>query len=159
MSAELTSRMQGTVSIQKLVIGFIAGFLAVLIFHQPVLSLLTAAGFAEAATYSMQATAPFGVPQVLSYSFWGGVWGIVFALVEHRFPRGTAYWVVAFLFGAIFPTLVAWFVVAPLKGQPVAAGWAIPGMMTGLIINGAWGIGTALLLVLGNNLGRNARSS
>ena len=159
MSAELTTRMQSAVSVQKLVIGFIAGFLAVLIFHQPVLSLLTAAGFAEAATYSMQATAPFGVPQVLSYSFWGGVWGMVFALVEQRFPRGAAYWVVAFLFGAIFPTLVAWFVVAPLKGQPVAAGGAIPGMLTGLIINGAWGIGTALFLVLGNNLGRNARSS
>ncbi|MNC88277.1 hypothetical protein D3C83_40770 [compost metagenome] len=63
------------------------------------------------------------------------------------------------MFGAIFPTLVAWFVVAPLKGQPVAAGGAIPGMLTGLIINGAWGIGTALFLVLGNNLGRNARSS
>ena len=50
MSAELTTRMQSAVSVQKLVIGFIAGFLAVLIFHQPVLSFLTSVGFAKAAT-------------------------------------------------------------------------------------------------------------
>jgi hypothetical protein len=159
MSAELTTRMQGTVSVQKLVIGFIAGFLAVLIFHQPALALLTALGISKAATYSMQATAPFGVPQVLSLSFWGGVWGIVFALVEGRFPRGAVYWIVAFLFGAIFPTLVAWFVAAPLKGQPMAGGWDAYRMMTGLIINGAWGVGTALFLALGIGMTRNARSS
>jgi hypothetical protein len=159
MSAELTTRMQSTVSVQKLVIGFIAGFLAVLIFHQPVLSFSTAVGFSKAATYSMQATAPFGVPQVLSLSFWGGVWGIVFALVEGRFPRGAAYWIVAFLFGAIFPTLVAWFVAAPLKGQPMAGSWDAYRMMTGLIINGAWSVGTALFLALGIGMTRNARSS
>jgi hypothetical protein len=48
--------------------------------------------------------------------------------------------------GAIGPTLVAWFIVAPLKGQPAAAGWELPRMITGLIINGAWGLGTALLI-------------
>lgn len=159
MSAELTTRMQSAVSVQKLVIGFIAGFLAVLIFHQPVLSFLTSVGFAKAATYSMHATAPLGVPQVLSLSFWGGLWGIVFALVEGRFPRGAAYWIVAFLFGAIFPTLVAWFVAAPLKGQPMAGGWEVHRMMTGLIINGAWGVGTALFLALGLRMTMSARSS
>lgn len=159
MSAELTTKRQGTVSVKKVVIGFIAGFLAVLVFHQPVLFFLTSSGFAKAATYSMQATAPFGVPQALSLSFWGGMWGIVFALVEGRFPRGGAYWIVAFLFGAIFPTLVAWFVVAPLTGQPVAGGWDIYRMMTGLIINGAWGLGTGLFLALGSGMMRNTRSS
>jgi len=159
MSAELTTKMQGTFSVQKLVIGFIAGFLAVLVFHQPVLYFLTSIGFAQAATYSMQATAPFGVPQVISLSFWGGIWGIAFALVEGRFPRGAAYWVLAFLFGAILPTLVAWFVAAPLKGQPVAGGWDIYRMMTGLIINGAWGLGTALFFALGISMTRHTRST
>jgi hypothetical protein len=159
MSAELTTKMQGTASVHKIVIGFIAGFLAVLVFHQPVLYFLTSIGFAEAATYSMQATAPFGVPQVLSLSFWGGLWGIVFALVEGRIPRGTIHWIYAFLFGAVFPTLVAWFVVAPLKGQPMAGGWQPPPMMTGLIINGAWGLGTALFLALGYSMTRNTNRS
>jgi hypothetical protein len=96
----------------------------------------------------MAATAPFGIPQVISLAFWGGVWGMLFAMVENRFPRGALYWLSAFLFGAVFPTLVAWFVVAPLKGLALAGGWQMNRMMTGLLINGAWGIGTALLLVL-----------
>ena len=136
-------------SAYKLVIGFAAGFIAVLLFHQPALALLTQMGFAKATTYSFNATAPLGVPQVISISFWGGVWGMIFAILEYRFPRDARYWLYAFMFGAIFPTLVAWFVVAPLKGLPPAGGWQMTRMVTGFVINGAWGLGTALLLVLG----------
>ena len=139
---------------RKLIVGFVAGFIAVLLFHQPALVLLTQWGIAKAATYSLSATAPFGVPQVVSLSFWGGVWGVVFALVEHRIPRGKRYWVYAFLFGAILPTLVAWFVVAPIKGLPMAGGWQASRMLTGFVINGAWGVGNALLLVLGSGRSR-----
>lgn len=131
---------------------FVAGFLAVLAFHQPMLALLNSIGFVEAGTYSMQGTRPFGVPQVLSLAFWGGAWGILFALAERRFPHGAGYWVASFLFGAILPTLVAWFIVAALKGQPLAAGGDGHRMIMGLLINGAWGIGTALLLLLGMRL-------
>ena len=87
-------------------------------------------------------------PQVISLAFWGGVSGLLFAAIEHRFPRGAAYWIYAFLFGAIFPTLVAWFVVAPIKGLPVAGGWEVNRMLTGVLINGAWGLGTGLLMRL-----------
>lgn len=149
MPAELTTRAPHSVSIHKIVIGFIAGFLAVLLFHQPVLALLVALGVSKATVYSMQATAPFGVPQLLSIAFWGGVWGVLFALIESYLPRGVAYWLCAFLFGAILATLVAWFVVAPLKGQPVAGGWQAARMLTGFTINGAWGLGTALLFGAG----------
>ena len=133
----------------RLLFGFVAGFIAVLLFHQPALAVLNQIGIAQANVYSFKATAPLGVPQVISLAFWGGVWGIVLAAVEGRFPRGARYWVYAFLFGAIFPTLVAWFVVAPLKGLPMAGGWQPNRMITGLVINGAWGLGTALLLRLG----------
>ena len=143
----------------KLVIGFGAGFLAVLVFHQPMLALLTAIGLAKASVYAMDPSAPFGVPRVISLAFWGGIWGIVFALVEWRIPRGARYWVYAFVFGAIFPTLVAWFVVAPLKAQPVAGGWQASRMLTGLLINGAWGLGTALFLALGMKMTRGSRAA
>src|SRR5687768_29560 len=126
---------------RKLIFGFLAGAGAVLLFHQPVLAVLTHIGFAKAATYSLTATAPLGVPQVISLSFWGGVWGVIYAAIEHRFPRGGRYWLCAFAFGAVLPTLVAWFVVAPLKGLPLAAGWQAKRMITGLVINGAWGLG------------------
>ena len=132
----------------KFVIGFVAGFIATLLFHQPALATLAAVGFIKAGVYSMQATQPFGVPAVMSLSFWGGVWGLLFVALEKRFPQGAAYWLSALAFGALGPTLVAWFVVAPIKGLPLAGGWELPRMITGLVINGAWGVGTALLFVL-----------
>ena len=102
----------------------------------------------------MTSTALLGVPQVISLAFWGGVWGIVFALIEGHFPRGAAYWICALVFGAIFPTLCAWFLVAPMKGQAMAAGWDLSRMIVGPIVNGAWGLGTALLLNLGYRVWR-----
>ena len=75
------------------------------------------------------------------------MWGIVFVLVEpwlSRSPGG--YWVGSIIFGAIFPTLVAWFVVLPLKGLPVGNGFHFPGILVGPIVNGVWGLGTALFL-------------
>ncbi len=44
------------------------------------------------------------------------------------------------------PNVVAWFVVAPLKNQPLAGGFQPAAMVTGLLVNAAWGVGTALLL-------------
>jgi hypothetical protein len=137
---------------RRLALGFIAGFIAVLVFHQPALAFLNHIGFTHAGTYSFEATAPFGVPQVISLAFWGGVWGIAFAAAERRFPRGDRYWLYGFAFGAILPTAVAWFVVAPMKGLPLAGGWEAHRMITGFLINGAWGIGTALLLALAYRL-------
>jgi hypothetical protein len=121
---------------------FAAGGLAVPLFHQPMLALMKAIGFIDRAPYAMDPTEPFGVPQLLSLSFWGGVWGLILLLVLRRMT-GPKYWIVAAVFGAIAPTLVAGFVVAPLKGQ--AAGGNVKMAITGFAVNAAWGIGTALL--------------
>lgn len=130
---------------RKYVFGFVAGFLATLLFHQPALAALTELGLAKASVYSMLATKPLGVPVVLSISFFGGVWGMVFAALEGKFPKGAGYWLSALVFGSLALTLVAWFVVAPLKGLPMAGGWQLPRMLTGLVVNGVWGLGTALI--------------
>jgi hypothetical protein len=130
----------------RLALGFVGGFLSTLVFHQLSLLFLASIGFVRANVYVMNPVPPFGVPQVISLAFWGGLWGIVFALAEGSFPVGPGYWISAFVFGAVAPTLVAWFVVAGLKGQPIAAGWQPFRMLTGLIINGAWGVGTGLFL-------------
>jgi hypothetical protein len=124
---------------------FLAGFLATLFFHQPTLFLLKLAGFTDRAPYPMQAVPPFGVPAVISLSFWGGVWGILLWLVLRRRKEST-YWTMALLFGAIAPTLVAGLVVAPLKHQPTPRGWQM--IVLGLIVNAAWGLGTAFFLRL-----------
>ena len=130
----------------RYVIAFFSGFTAVLLFHQGVLSILHAVGFTPVAPFPMQPTKPFGLPQIWSLAFWGGVWGLVLAGVDRRFPRGAGYWVAACIFGAIFPSLVAWLVVFPMKGLRAGGGWHASGLATGLMINGGWGVGTALLL-------------
>lgn len=129
-----------------LLLGFLAGALSVLIFHQGMLALLHVLGLTPGAPYSMEPTRPLGVPQVLSLAFWGGLWGIVLAFLLARSRAGRSYWIAALAFGAILPTLVAWFVVAPLKEQPLAAGGQPSAMLTGVLVNAAWGLGAALLL-------------
>jgi hypothetical protein len=130
----------------RILFGFIAGFLATLIFHQVVVALLWWAGVAPFGPFSMAATQPFGVPAVISLAFWGGVWGILFGLIDNGFPRGSGYWLTAFLFGAILPTLVALLVVLPLKGRPMGGGWQPALLVTAFLSNGAWGVGTGLIL-------------
>ena len=140
--------------------GFIAGFLATLIFHQLMLAFLRGIGVAPAPflPYSWTATEPFGIPAVLSLSFWGGIWGVVFVLIHGTFPRGSAYWVTAFIFGAIFPSLVALLVVLPLKGLPVGGSRHASLFVTALLVNGAWGVGTGVYLKRHRNRLKNLAS-
>jgi hypothetical protein len=148
MNASVAGRYtSNTTTARWLVTGFIAGALAVLIFHQGAFAMLHSMGITPRAPYAMQATPPFGIPQVWSLAFWGGVWGVILALALHRLD-GPALVFAAIVFGAILPTLVAWFVVAPLKGQPMAGGFKAAAMATGLIVNAAWGLGTGVILLL-----------
>lgn len=130
-----------------LVIGALSGAISVLLFHQGMAALLHALGLAAAAPYSMQPTHPLGVPALWSIVFWGGVWGAILAATLSRLD-GARLLLAALLFGAVFPTLVAWLVVAPLKGQALAAGFVPAHMAVGLLLNGAWGLGTGIGLAL-----------
>lgn len=132
----------------RLFFGFIAGFLATLIFHQLCLYVLWAMDYAPFAPFVMAPTEPFGVPVLFSLAFWGGIWGILYAMIDQRFPARCGYWLTAFLFGAIFPSLVALLVVLPLKGKAMGGGWHAPLLVTAFLINGAWGVGTGLFLKL-----------
>ncbi len=126
---------------------FLAGFAATLIFHQGLVALLHGAGYIPRVPHSFAPTAPFGVPQVLSLAFWGGLWGIPLWMAVRR-KNGVNHWLMALAFGAVLPSLVAWFVVAPLKGLPLAAGWKPSALLLGLLLNGAWGLGVAILMKL-----------
>jgi hypothetical protein len=127
-----------------LLLGFIAGFGATLTFHQILIALLAATGIVQTGPYSLQGVPPLGVPQVISLAFWGGLWGCMWALIADRISRSLPGWVAGLAFGALVPTLVGWFVVAPIKGQPIAAGWDPARMWVAPVVNGAWGLGTAL---------------
>jgi hypothetical protein len=127
---------------------FFAGFLSTLIFHQGMLAILHAAGKTPRAPFAMDPTKPFHVPAVISLAFWGGVWGILLWLVIRGSQGSWLYWALALVLGAIAPSIVALFVVFPLKGQPVAGGWRPDILLGALLLNGAWGIGVALFLRL-----------
>jgi hypothetical protein len=144
-SASVTASAVGT----RYLLGFVAAFFAVLIFHQIGLGILHLVGMTPAIPWAFKGVPPWGVPQVISLAFWGGVWGFIFVLAETwmaRFPGG--YWVGAIVFGAIFPTVVSWLVVAPLKGLPLGYGFHFPGIFIGPIVNGLWGLGTGIFLGL-----------
>ncbi len=128
--------------------GFFAGFVGVLVFHQAAILLLHLAGVIPSMPWRLDPVPPMGVPAVISAAFWGGLWGIVLALLLPRARSGPVYWLVAILFGALAPTLVAWFVVQPLKGLPVGGGFQWPRLLIGPFVNGAWGLGVAVVLAL-----------
>ena len=138
---------------RQMLIGFIAGVLAVPLFHQGMLVLFRVVGWSKRPVYQMTPTEPLGVPAIFSMSFWGGVWGILLALVLSRFS-GWSYWVIALLFGAFALSVVAWFVVMPLKGMGIAGGGGRPLIVGTLLVNGAWGVGAALLIKLFEQLRR-----
>jgi hypothetical protein len=136
-------RSHGAAVPVRLARAFVAGALAVPVFHQVLLWILHAAGIVPIAPFSLAPTKPLGVPTLLSISFWGGVWGIVFALLLPRWFRGAAFWIASAVAGGIALTLVFMVVVWPLKvgGFPPNA----PGLFAiGFLLNAAWGIGWAL---------------
>jgi len=128
----------------RALLGFIAAVLSVLTFHQGVVELYHLAGMAPAA-WSMHPVPPYSVPLLVDLCFWGGLYGVVFGLLApHLRPQ---LWLWGILLGCI-AAAVGWFIVAPIKGLPLAAGWAPAAMFRSLAINGAWGLGVGLILPL-----------
>lgn len=139
---------------RTILVGFFAGLVAVLVFHQGtawLLHMLTVKAGIGADVFgrvpfpfNMAPTRPLGVPQVLSLAFWGGVWGILLAVILRaaRLPD----LLFGFLFGALLVTLVAFTLVASLKGLPQFAGYNKQIWWRAMLLNGAWGWGAALIL-------------
>jgi hypothetical protein len=127
------------------VVGFIAGALSVLIFHQFGFWIANEFGYARAPLYSLRPLPPWGVPTIVSLAFWGGLWGIGAACLVPRLPsplNGVLGWV---LFGAIIVTLVNWFIVLPIKGLPMGGGFRMPGVIVVPLVYALWGFGMWLI--------------
>ncbi len=120
---------------------FIAGCISTLVFHQGVIALLYVLGAFPRAPFSTAPTQPFGVPQVISLAFFGGLWGVALWPLIRR-ADGVQHWLRALILGAVAPTAVAFLVVFPLKGLAVDPKLIVGG----LIVNGVWGLGLALIM-------------
>ena len=90
-------------ALQLVLLGFIAGAIGVLVFHQLFLLVMHALGLVPFAPYPVDPTPPFGVPKVLSLAFWGGVWGIVLVWFMGRVRGADRLWV-AIVFGGVLPS-------------------------------------------------------
>ncbi|MBL6456212.1 hypothetical protein JMJ55_12835 [Belnapia sp. T6] len=130
--------------IPRALLGFLAAVLAVLTFHQGMWGILHLLGMMPRPPYPMNPVPPLGVPLLVNLCFWGGLYGLVYGLVLPRLPRAPG-WLLGLGLG-LLAALVGWFVVAPLKGQPIAAGWVPARMLLSVLINGAWGIGVGIIL-------------
>ena len=124
---------QNSINLRTIVLAFFAAAIAVAVPMNVIILLL------GRPAYVMTPTAPFGVPQFISAMFFGGLWGIVFTVIAARFNTGRLKFGIDWLLmGAILATGVLWFVVFPLKGRPVAGGFAMPGLIIGPLLHAAW---------------------
>jgi hypothetical protein len=76
-----------------LVLGFLTGALSHLIFQGGFGTILYAAHLIPALPWSLTPVPPLGVPRSLSYAFWAGLWGLVYALLEPRLTAHFGWWV------------------------------------------------------------------
>jgi hypothetical protein len=128
----------------RLFLGFLAGFLAHLIFQGAFGSILYAAHLLPALPFSLAPVPPLGVPKTLSLGFWAGLWGLTYVLLEPRLTARFGWWLGGLVFG-LFPLAVHWFVALPLKGLGIGGGFHPAMVPIEVGFHLAFGIGTAIL--------------
>ena len=127
--------------------GAIAGAVSVLVFQQGALALLYAFGLTGRAPYSLAWAPSWNIASLWPFVFWGAVWGALLAATLARLD-GARLVLAALAFGAVLPTLMAFVLVAPLKGQPTVTGVIPLAVLAAALVNGAWGLGTGLGLAI-----------
>ena len=135
-------------SIKHLVMGFVAGALAVLVFHQGMILVLHLSGYIPNFPWSLRAVGPLSVPALVNSMFWGGLWGVAYAAIGSRIPvnpdiaRGA-------VFGLLGPWLLGNGILVPLfKGGTFLWGLNPQNMWRGALIGLVFGIGVAVFMRL-----------
>ena len=126
-------------------LGFSAGAISALVFHQGLAAVFDLIGVGSLAAFRLSPTWPFGIPAIVSLSFWGAMYGAAFALAAPRFRH--PLWRMGLGMGLI-AGLVTLFVVLPLKGFPIAHGGAVWPIARTLLLTLSWGIGMGTILSL-----------
>ena len=126
-------------------LGFVAAAISVLTFHQGMWALLYGLGAMPMPPFPIRPMPPFSVPLIVDLCVWGGLYGAVFGLLRPRFTL--PLWVCGLILG-IIAALVGMFIVAPIKGMPIANGWMAWPILRSFLINGCWGLGVGLILPL-----------
>lgn len=155
--------MQGTLG--RIVLGFIAAAISVLIVHQGIVYVLSATGYLPGPSRAWSLTAkipPYGVPYLVNTVFWGGLWGVLFALVYNWIPGGMA-WLKGLIFGLFIVVVSNWILLPLIKGQVFGqanqvlfSGYNPTRMLIVVAIVGGFGLGLGIIYGL---IARNQTAS
>lgn len=139
-----------TISMPKLIyLGFSAGFFSALVFKQMIQWVFWQLGLAPLGPYIFTATPPLDIHAALAPAVWGGAWGALLALAQCNFSRNEYwYWIQAFGFGAVLPSLVALLITIPLEVKFYGGTWQLSMIVSTIVSNGVWGFGAAGMLNL-----------
>ena len=140
----------------RLLLGFLAGALAHVIFQGTLGAVLYVANVIPALPWSLVPVPPLGVPRTASLMFWAGLWGIAYALLEGRLTALHAWWSGGLLFG-LAPLLGHWLVAQPLKGAGLGGGFLAAMIPIEIAFHLVWGLGVAILFRVGVALARPAQ--
>lgn len=142
--------MQGTLG--RIVLGFVAAAISVLIVHEGIIYALNAAGYIPSRGWSMTpAIPPWGVPRLVNNIFWGGLWGVLFALVYEWVPGGWS-WLKGLIYGLFIVVVSNWILLPLIKGQVFGqanqvlfGGWNPQRMLIATCIVGGFGLGLGIV--------------
>ncbi|MFM9975909.1 MAG: hypothetical protein ACKVON_15210 [Beijerinckiaceae bacterium] len=136
-----------TLSARTIAFGFLTGVIAVLLFHQGMVLILHLMKYLPNFPWNFKGSVgPLGVPVLVNQMFWGGLWGIAFALLGHLIPIANTLLRGA-IFGLVGPYLLGNGLLVPLFKQSGQFIWTWPStrLVIGALIGGAFGIGVALV--------------
>jgi hypothetical protein len=140
----------------RILLGFLAAALAVLIAHQGMIGLLNAIGWLPNKPFNMEpiknappqlaalmTQAGFkGWPTLFNLVFWGGLWGALFAVINPWLP-GRAMVLKGLLFGVLIQVF-NWTGLPLIKGGAFFSNFEPMRMLIGLLIQSAFGLGIGL---------------
>jgi hypothetical protein len=135
------------------VLGFIAAAISVLIVHQGIIYLLGVTGYLPPGrAWSMtQTIPPYSVPYLVNTVFWGGLWGVLFALIHQWLPGGMM-WLKGLIYGLLIVVFSNWILLPLIKGQifgvpnqALFANYNPTRMLIGAIIVGGFGLGLGIV--------------
>ena len=133
-------------SVKQLLFGFVAGALAVLVFHQGMVLLLHTIGSLPNAPWNFSTMkGPLPIPVLVNQMFWGGLWGMGFAVLGQFIPV-SASWLRGLIFGLVGPALLGNGLLVPFfRGTAYLWGGQPSRILISALIGGAFGIGIGLI--------------
>ena len=106
--------MAGT-SIKSIIFGFIAGAIATVTVHELIKYALLEGDVLTGVPlpWSTDPVGPWALPQIANDALWGGLWGVILALILGDPPRGSMTFK-GIVLGLLGPALIGVYVLRPL---------------------------------------------